>query len=69
MSNNNEIKKQKILEFKNIISSYNGLIKSCNPNAELPDIDTIYANEYGKDILFNKFGFNIYFTLLLIVNY
>ncbi|XP_060867719.1 PHD finger protein 14 isoform X1 [Metopolophium dirhodum] len=47
-SKNNEIQKQKHLGLKNIITAYHNVIKLCNPNANILDVD-ILTREVPND--------------------
>lgn len=66
MSKNNEILKKKLAELKNIVTAYHDVICIGNPDARLPDVDTL-TKETQKMCIYSKFYLNIH--LLLSVTY
>jgi len=62
-SKNNEIQKQKHLGLKNIITAYHNVIKLCNPNANILDVDILtreVPNDHNSFSEFNLFYFETY---------
>lgn len=51
------------MELKNLISTYHSIINISNPNAKLPDIDTLF-NECHNDNFSGEFYLNVYFITL-----